>query len=112
MKLVAGLLLSLGLVFQAGSSCSSAVQPAPTSMSMDCSGMDESDPPMQDSDGKDMATACHACVSRIAELPAVPRSLVWKDLVPGVELQNAIRGTALKPPTPPPRRQDLLNLST
>lgn len=105
MKLFTALLLVLGLVLQPGPSCSVAGLQAAMSMGMDCSGAEDGDPPMSDSHGKDMAAACHACVSRLAETPTAPQYLVWQHFVPGVPRQNSISGIALKPPIPPPREQ-------
>jgi len=105
MKLFTALLLVLGLVLQPGPSCSVAGLEAAMSMGMDCSGAEDGDPPMPDSNGKDMAAACHACVSRLAETPTAPQYLVWQHFVPGVPRQNSISGIALKPPIPPPREQ-------
>lgn len=112
MKLLAVLLLTLGLVFEAGPSCATPAQTSMVPVAIDCSGMGDSDRSTPDSNGKDMVTACHACMPRMADAPSLSRSPVWKDVVPMVELQNAITGTALKRPTPPPRQPDLLNLST
>lgn len=104
MNISAILVLILGLVFQTGPSCSTAGQPAIASAAMDCSSMNDSDLPMPGNDGKDMAKACHACVSRLAEAPPVIVSLFWKDFVPGMKPQDEIAERASKPPTPPPRR--------
>lgn len=112
MKLLTILVLVFGLVLQTGPLCSTAGQPAAASMTMDCSGMEGDDLPVPESHGKDMAAACHACVSRVAEPSTVPQSRVWKDIVPGMKHQNAIPGIALKPPIPPPRRQDMPSHST
>ena len=105
MKLLAVLLLTLGLVFEAGPSCATPAQTSMVPVAIDCSGMGDSDRSTPDSNGKDMVTACHACMPRMADAPSLSRSPVWKDVVPMVELQNAITGTALKPPTPPPKKE-------
>lgn len=112
MKLLTMLLLTLGLVFQAGPSCATAAQTSMMSVAIDCPGMGHSDRSTQDGDGKDMFMACHACVPRMAEAPSLSRSPVWKDFVPVADLQNATTGTALKPPTPPPRGSGPRNLLT
>lgn len=112
MKLLTALLLVLGLVLQPGLPCSAADLQAAVSMGMDCSGAEDGAPPMPDSHSKDMSAACHACVSRLAETPTAPQNLVWKDFVSGASLQNLISGMALKPPIPPPRKQEMRSYST
>ncbi|MFM2021832.1 MAG: hypothetical protein RJB02_1540 [Pseudomonadota bacterium] len=107
MKLLAVLLLTLGLAFQAGPSCATAGQTTMVSIAIDCSAMDDPSRSTPESDGKDRVAACHACVSRLAEAPTVSRGFGCKNFVPVVELQNAIPGNASKPPTPPPRDQYL-----
>lgn len=56
MKLLAVLLLTLGLVFEAGPSCATPAQTSMVPVAIDCSGMGDSDRSTPDSNGKDR---CH-----------------------------------------------------
>jgi len=92
MKLLAVLLLTLGLVFEAGPSCATPAQTSMVPVAIDCSGMGDSDRSTPDSNGKDMVTACYACMPRMADAPSYPEARSGKMLCPWWSCRMQSRG--------------------
>lgn len=111
MKILAACIFVIALMLRAAPICAAPVQTATEAMMADCEGAPGHHDGQSGQKGDDAGRSCHACAFSLetnAVLIQPERVVAFQHLVTAAQFA----GSALKPPTPPPRLSPLFMLST
>jgi hypothetical protein len=111
MNILAACIFVIALMLRAAPICAAPVQTATEAMMADCEGAPGHHDGQSGQKGDEAARSCHACAFPPVAFPVLiqpERVVAVQNLVTSAQLA----GSALKPPTPPPRLAPYIILST